>query len=157
MNTFTPFAQRAGFVIGSRLLAVAMIVGIAVASPSLQADPGDFAAMPGLWKIVTTRIDHGHRGKSVLDWHCVDEGADPWTTFAVIVVPDMPPCQREDQHRGSTSLAWTAHCGNANVAGRGRVDFDSAEHYTASVSLPDRGDVVSVEGQRMAACTSPSD
>jgi hypothetical protein len=42
-------------------------------------------------------------------------------------------------------------------SGRGRVDFDTPEHYTASVSLQGRGEVLRVEGVRRAACTGPSD
>jgi hypothetical protein len=37
------------------------------------------------------------------------------------------------------------------------VDFDSAEHYTASIELQGRGEVVRVEGKRYAACTDPTD
>jgi hypothetical protein len=55
-------------------------------------------------------------------------------------------------------LSWNVSCGGArSLAGRGRVDFDSAEHYTASVMLQDRGEVVNVDGKRYAACTSSSD
>lgn len=158
MANFIPFAQRRGFVFLSRGVALALIVAIALVSQSSFADPGDFAAMPGLWKIVTTPIDHGHRGPSATTWHCVDEGADPWAMFAVIAIPAYDPCERSAQHRGSTSLAWTVSCGKGTpMSGHGRVDFDSAEHYTASVTLQDRGEVVNVEGQRYAACTSPSD
>jgi hypothetical protein len=158
MSTFIPFAQRRGFVYLSRGVALVLIVGIAFVSQSSFADPGDFGAMPGLWKIVTTPLDHGRAGKPSLVWFCLDEGADPWASFANIVVPAFAPCQRSAQHRGSTSLAWTATCGGASPSsGRGRVDFDSAEHYTASITLPDRGEIVRVEGQRYAACTSPSD
>lgn len=158
MSIFIPFAQRRGFVAVSRVIALALILVIAFTSPSSFADPGDFAAMPGLWKIVTTPVDHGHRGKPVTAWHCVDEGADPWAMFATIAIPAYDPCVRSAQHRGSTSLAWSVSCGGGTpLKGSGRVDFDSAEHYVAGITLQDRGEVVRVEGQRYAACTSPSD
>lgn len=128
-----------------------------VSSPG-HADPGDFAAMPGLWKVVKTPVDHGHRGKPVIEWHCVDEGADPWATFARFSLPALAPCQVGERHRSSTTLAWAVNCGGDPPAhGRGHVDFDSAEHYTASIALQDRGEIEQVEGQRYAACTGPSD
>jgi hypothetical protein len=37
------------------------------------------------------------------------------------------------------------------------VDFDSAKHYTGSVTTEGRGEVMQVEGERLAACTSPQD
>jgi hypothetical protein len=158
MSTFIPFSQRRGCVLASRIVALALILVTAFASQASFADPGDFAAMPGLWKIVTTPVDHGHAGKSTIVWFCLDEGADPWVFFANIAVPAFAPCQRSAQHRGSTALAWTATCGGTSPStGRGRVDFDSAEHYTASITLRDRGEVARVEGRRYAACTTPSD
>lgn len=156
MAYFIPFAQRDRCIALSRAVAFVLIIAAAFASQPGRADPGDFAAMPGLWKTVTTPVDHGHRGKPVITWHCVDEGADPWTAFA-IVMPAIEPCVRSGQHRGSTALAWNVDCSHPATSGRGRVDFDSAEHYTGSVTLADRGEVASVDGQRFAACTSPSD
>ena len=127
-------------------------------SPISQADPGDFGAMPGLWKIVTRLVNHGVVGPPKIHWQCVDEGADPWAAFTTLSVPDHPQCDQDDKHRGSTTLAWTLSCsGHQATTGKGRVSFDSAEHYTASVSLKDRGEVMRIEGKRYAACTSPSD
>jgi hypothetical protein len=37
------------------------------------------------------------------------------------------------------------------------VDFDSPEHYVASIAVKGEGEVVRVEGKRYAACTSPAD
>jgi hypothetical protein len=122
-----------------------------------HADPGDFQAMPGLWKIVTRVIEHGHAGLPQEQWHCVDESPDPWVEFASLSVPGYAQCERTSQHRSSTALAWSLSCpGLAAPGARGRVDFDSSEHYTASVSIGDR-QVVQVEGKRYAACTSPKD
>jgi hypothetical protein len=148
-----PFQQH------SVAFGLALFLAAVFGSPASRADPADFQAMPGLWKIVMRPVVHGHPGKSTTQWHCVDEGADPWAAFATIItVPDHPRCQPADQHRSSTALAWTLSCaGKPSAKGRGRVDFDSAEHYTASIALQDRGEVIRVEGQRYAACTSPSD
>jgi hypothetical protein len=157
MADFIPTVWRRGRLsITSRSLALVLLLAGGLCSSPCRADPGDFAAMPGLWKIVTTPVDHGRHGEPVIEWRCVDEGADPWTAFAVIPLPALAPCQRNSQHRSSTSLTWTMSCGG-NSQGRGRVGFDSAEHYTASIVLQDRGEIAQVEGQRHAACTSPSD
>ncbi len=158
MSTFIPFSQRRGFVVIGRIVVLALIIATAFASRVSFADPGDFGAMPGLWKVVTTPIDHGHPGKSTLVWFCLDEGADPWASFANIAMPAFAPCQRSAQHRSNTALAWTVSCGStAPSGGHGRVDFDSAEHYTASITLQGHGEIVRVEGQRYAACTGPGD
>lgn len=149
--------RRHRSVAGRSFILVLLAAAGFVSSPG-HADPGDFAAMPGLWKVVKTPVDHGHRGKPLIEWHCVDEGADPWVTFARFSLPAFAPCQLSEQHRSSTTLAWAVSCGgNPPVHGRGHMDFDSAEHYTASIVLQDRGEIVQVEGQRQAACTGPSD
>jgi hypothetical protein len=156
MADFIPSVRRRRPSLAARSLALGLMAAGALCVTPSHADPGDFAAMPGLWKIVTTPIDHGRRGKPVIEWRCVDEGADPWTAFAVVPLPALATCERSSQHRSSTDLAWAVSCGG-NSQGRGRVGFDSAEHYTASIVLQDRGEIVHVEGRRRAACTSPSD
>jgi len=140
----------------TRVLAVLILLGAALVGEPGHADPGDFQAMPGLWKIVTHVFDHGKEGQPQVTWHCVDESPDPWVEFGSIVVPGDAQCVRGEQHRSSTALSWTSQCqGSADVL-RGQVKFDSAEHYTARISLKGQ-DVVQVEGRRYAACTSPKD
>jgi hypothetical protein len=140
-----------------RVVALASLAVLSLAAAASHADPGDFQAMPGLWKIVMHRVNGSHAGQSTVQWHCVDEGADPWAEFADMSVPGNHQCQRSDQHRSSTALAWSLSCpGSAPTTGRGRVDFDSPEHYTASTSLHGH-EVMHVEGQRYAACTSAND
>jgi hypothetical protein len=136
-----------------------LLLAIALLSTAMLADPGDFQAMPGLWKFVTRIVSHGQIvGQPQIRWHCVDEGADPWLEFATIDVPDQTKCVRSEQHRRSTALDWSLSCpGNARATGKGRVDFDSPEHYVASVAMKGEGEVVRVEGTRYAACTSPAD
>jgi len=140
-----------------RSLAFALLVAIGVGGSITHADPADFQAMPGLWKTVVSVISHGQPGHPSIRWHCVHEGADPWLAFANLSVPDAH-CEQSDAHRSSTTLAWAVSCsGRPPVSGRGRVDFDSAEHYTASIVLQGRGEVVRAEGKRYAACTDPTD
>lgn len=130
----------------------------ALAAPVSHADPGDFGAMPGLWKIATRLFSHGAWGKPVVQWHCIDEGADPWASFSHIDPLDAHQCQQADQRRSSTTLDWSLRCeGNGATAMHGHVGFDAAEHYTAKLTLPDGSDVARVEGKRYAACTSPAD
>jgi len=140
-----------------RVVALASLAVLSLAAAAGHADPGDFQAMPGLWKIVIHNVHGSHAGQSTVQWRCVDEGADPWAEFADMSVPGNPQCKRSDQHRNSTALAWSLSCpSGAPANGRGRVEFDSPEHYTASTSLHGH-EVVHVEGRRYAACTSAND
>lgn len=137
-------------------LPVILLLGAAAVAVS-RADPADFQAMPGLWRIVSRVVNHGHAGPPQVTWRCVNEGDDPWASFAALPMP-APQCRRIDPHRSSTTLDWTLSCAGMPVpSGRGRVDFDNPEHYTASISLQGRGEVLRVEGVRRAACTGPSD
>jgi len=122
-------------------------------TPRAHADAGDFQAMPGLWKIVTHSAAQGAPHETVA-WHCVDEDADPWASFAL--PPPDASCQRSDEHRSRTSLDWNLSCA-APPALHGRVAFDSPEHYTATLGAAGAEPVQRVEGQRYAACTSPKD
>ncbi len=141
-----------------RAIILVLLLATALGSTATLADPGDFRAMPGLWKIIVRLVSHGHAGAPVERWHCVDEGADPWVEFASEEIPEHTKCERSDEHRSSTNLKWNLSCpGNPPATGEGRVDFDSPEHYTAGMAINGQGDVLQVEGKRYAACTSPSD
>jgi hypothetical protein len=140
-----------------RSAAFVLFIAIGLGGSTARADPGDFQAMPGLWKTVVTIVSHGQPGHPSIRWHCVHEGADPWLAFADLPVPEAH-CQRINQHRSSTALAWSESCSaHPPLSGHGRVDFDSAEHYTSSIELQGHGEVVRVEGKRYAACTDPTD
>jgi hypothetical protein len=159
MLSMNPSSQSAAGQRGhavARALAILVLLCAALIGEPSHADPGDFQAMPGLWKIVTRVFDHGKEGQPQVTWHCVDESPDPWLEFAQLPVPGHAQCERADQHRSSTALSWTLQCQGLADAARGRVKFDSAEHYTAGVSIKGQ-DVVAVEGRRYAACTSPKD
>jgi len=137
------------------LAAIAACAFAMTAATPVHADPGDFGAMPGLWKIQVRHVANGKVGAPEVQWHCVDEGADPWTTFAAWT-PAEGECTATDQHRRSTSLAWKLSC-KAVPGATAHVDFDSAKHYTGSVTVEGRGEITQVEGDRYAACTSPQD
>jgi hypothetical protein len=119
-------------------------------SPCAHADPGDFQAMPGLWKITLHTVKGG---ADLVKWKCLYDGGDPWQTFVDVMAP-TPDCQRAGEHRTSTALAWNISCGAQ--AGHGHITLDSPQHYTGSVALNGK-DVLQVEGKRYAACTGPSD
>jgi len=136
------------------LAAAAFALAMMAITP-VRADPGDFGAMPGLWKILFRHVVNGKASSPEVHWHCVDEGADPWATFAAWT-PAEGDCTATDQQRRSTSLAWNLTC-KAGTKASAHVDFDSAKHYTGSVSVEGRGEVTQVEGARYAACTSPQD
>ena len=146
---------RAFRLVAQRIAPVLMIAILGSLASGAHADPADFQAMPGLWKMVIATSKDGHTGKPVVVWHCVDEGADPWAAFADRL-PVPADCQRTDAHRGSTALAWNVHCTQGGD-GRGNVNFDSPEHYVGSIVMQKAGEIAHAEGQRYAACTSPSD
>ena len=138
----------------SNPLAALLLLGASsTISSGAHADPADFQAMPGLWKITLHTLKDGRAGTVSVKWKCLYDGADPWKTFADAITPDAD-CQRSAQHRTSTALAWNVSCGTSK--GNGRIDLDSAEHYAGNVAL-DGHDVLQVEGKRYAACTGPSD
>jgi hypothetical protein len=147
--------MRTPFVL--RTLSLALLIAGGIVSSLSHADPSDFQAMPGLWKTTTSVVHHGRPGKPAIQWHCVNEENDPWVSFADLTVPGTQ-CTRGDEQRTSTSLSWTLTCpGRSKMSGTGRVDFDTSEHYTASIVLKNRGEVLHAEGLRRAACTDPSD
>jgi hypothetical protein len=125
--------------------------------------------MPGLWK-TTYEIEAAGPNKPVVVWHCVDEAADPWVSFAQL--HDFPgmTCSRPSLEYQSTSLRWKMECRGAGIAeqadsisSEGRVVFDSPQHYTGWVKFSGTllgyplQSATKVEGSRQAACTSPSD
>jgi hypothetical protein len=137
--------------------------------PAARAD--EFLAMPGLWR-TTYEIEGAPEKPEALKvaWHCVDEAADPWVSFAQR--QDLPgmTCNKGSQDRNSTSLKWKTEChgpGPDAVADvievSGSIIFDSPQHYRGWVKFS--GTLMGyplqskskIEGTRKAACTSPSD
>ena len=146
-----------------------LMAGMLIAAAA-RAD--EFLAMPGLWK-TTYELEGASpetREQPRVVWHCVDEQADPWASFAQL--QDLPgmTCSRSSLQRNSTSLKWKMQCrgpGPDTVAdvidASGAIVFDSPQHYTGWVKFS--GTLMGyplqtgskVEGSRKAACTSPSD
>jgi len=145
---FAHFLARLG-----RALCVTLLLSSFIA-PHVHADAGDFQAMPGLWKVVTRTI--GPAGRETVAWHCVDEDADPWQSFATLSPPGSSSCERADAHRSRTSLTWDLRCAAPGVL-HGRIAFDSPEHYEGALVADGGRPSLQVEGRRYAACTSPND
>jgi hypothetical protein len=135
------------------LAALLLVSASQTISSNAHADPGDFQAMPGLWKITMHTVTGGHADKTIVKWRCLDDGADPWKVFVDVLVPD-PTCQRSGEHRMSTALAWNATC--SGKSGKGHIELDSPMHYIGDVTLNGQ-DALQIEAQRYAACTGPSD
>ncbi len=141
---------------------VAALAGLAV---PLTATAGEFLAFPGLWKtVVEARDSAGTAHEPEVQWHCVEEGADPWSAYARIALPAGDLCRQTQSERTATTLAWTVECkGLAAIVSTGRIVFDSASHYRGKVELSGTfmgypiGSQIALEGQRYAACTSPAD
>jgi hypothetical protein len=132
----------------------------------LTAVADEFMAFPGLWKTTTqpaATVDT-KASASQPDWHCVDEAEDPWGAYARIVLPEDDSCTQTQSDRTATSLEWTVECkGPTAITSRGKIIFDSPSHYRGEVQLSGNfmgnpvNDKIALEGQRYAACTSPSD
>lgn len=136
----------------SNPLAALLLLGASsTISSAAHADPADFQAMPGLWKITLHTVKDG---QTTVKWKCLYDGADPWTTLVDVTAPD-PSCQRSGGHRTSTALAWNESCSGGRT-GNGHIALDSAEHYAGDVTLGGQ-EVLQIEGKRYAACTGPSD
>jgi hypothetical protein len=146
--------------LGAAALLAVFFVGLSF-SQSLGADD-EFKALPGLWK--TTYSPYAPRANPTVDWHCVFEDSDPWTNFAYSPTPLDKSCKSEYSKRTGTSLKWRLDCKSPSaITSEGSIIFSSADHYTGVVEL--RGTLmgypidqtISVEGKRLAACTSPQD
>ena len=142
------------------LLAVAWII-LALA-PGLPAD--EFAGIPGLWKTTLRAERPGVTKPPLIQWHCVAEASSPWVAFAQLDVPPQAPCKQTDFKREETSLTWRLECtGQFAIINQGSIKFDKPSHYTGTVTLGGTilgypiNDVVQVEGEHEAACTSPAD
>lgn len=130
-----------------RRVPTALLLGLACVADT-QADPEDFQAIQGLWKIT---VHAGNR--TSVRWRCYYDGADPWTVLIDPLMPS-PTCQRSDGERNSIALGWNLQCGEHS--GQGRLLLDSEAHFKASVVLGGKP-VLRAEGQRHAACTGPAD
>ena len=142
------------------LLAAASIVLVLAA----QASADEFGGLPGLWKTTLHAKRSGQAQAPLIQWHCVAEASSPWISFAQLDVPPQVPCKRTDFIRGETSLSWRLECsGQFAVINQGSITFDKPGHYSGTVTLSGTimgypiNDVVQVEGEHEAACTSPAD
>jgi|ERR1700722_5693359 hypothetical protein len=157
-------------VLHNRVRGLALLLGLtSLITATLPANAeNDFMAMPGLWK---TSYRGRLAGKPLVGkpkaqpfWHCVDEEADPWIAFAQLQPPDHESCTRTSYTRTATSLKWRVDCsGPFTATNEGSINFDTATHYAGSIRIVGTfmgyptDDTIVVEGERIAACTSPSD
>jgi len=143
----------------------ACLQALLLAALSLRSRPAaadEFMALPGLWK--TTITSAAGAAAPEVQWHCVDEDADPWVDFAQIDAAKDAACTRTSFERTATSLKWQLDCSAPwPVRNEGSIVFDAPAHYSGSVKLKGTlmsyplDQLVHLEGQRYAACTSPSD
>jgi hypothetical protein len=144
-----------------KIALAALIIMLAIA---VNAIADEFGATPGLWK-TTLRRQHADRTEiPLIQWHCVAEESSPWIAFAQLDVPPQTPCKRTAFIRGETTLRWRLECsGQFAITNQGSITFDNPLHYTGIVTLSGTimgypvNDVISVEGDHEAACTSPAD
>jgi hypothetical protein len=149
--------------LSKKCLSFVLVLGLLslMTSASRTRAENDFMAMPGLWK---TSFKPADGSKPQIVWHCVDEAADPWISFAQLQPPEHESCVRKSYMRSATFLKWQLNCtGPFTVINEGSINFDAATHYSGTIRLTGTfmgcptNDVIAVEGSRKAACTSPSD
>jgi hypothetical protein len=139
--------------------ALAMILLLAVRAPA-----DEFGGLPGLWKTTLRAERTGQAQAPLVQWHCVAERSSPWIAFAQLDVPPGASCKRSNFVRTNTSLRWRLECtGQFAIINQGSITFDSPSHYSGTVMIGGTilgypiDDVVHVEGQDEAACTTPAD
>jgi Protein of unknown function (DUF3617) len=130
------------------------------------AEHEELQATPGLWKITyRVRID-GKPDPAILKWRCVseEEMEDPALVFARPALV-QGTCTRTSYRQTATAINWKYHCvsGPANLNTEGAINFDTHLHYTGHLRIngvvmgyPVQN-VIAVEGEHRAACTSPED
>jgi hypothetical protein len=130
----------------------------------LKGPAEEFKALPGLWKTTLHAQGKNKATPSHVQWHCVIEDENPFIAFARLPMVAHETCQRKSLVRRSTSLQWQLDCtGDFTLTNEGSLNFDTAKHYTGTVKLTGMvmgypiDEILSVEGSRFAACTSPSD
>jgi hypothetical protein len=142
--------------------AVAFLLIVMFLPVSVPAE--EFKALSGLWKTTLHAEGNTKAKPSHVQWQCVVEDENPFVGFARLPAVAHETCQRRSFVRRSTSLQWQLDCtGDFTLTNEGSLNFDSAKHYTGTVKLSGTvmgypiDEVLSVEGSRQAACTSPSD
>ncbi len=140
-----------------------MILILSVAVPSLMHADDEFKALPGLWKTTFVTGNSTSPATPVVNWHCVYEGSDPWTSFVYPATSPDRNCKKTFSYRTSTSLKWRLDCTSPTITDEGAIVFNAADHYTGKVELHGTlmgypiDQTIMVEGKRYAACTSPQD
>jgi hypothetical protein len=140
-------------------------LGVAALLLCGAAGADQFGAMPGLWKTTFEDLDAKAPAAAPQPrWHCADEQADPWLEYAQLREPKGYSCKRVSFERTLSTLKWKLACeGPSSYTSEGSLVFDSPKHYSGTVTL---GGMLQeypwqtrlkVEGNRVAACTSPSD
>lgn len=137
-------------------------LGVCLSLTSSATGDDEFKALPGLWKTTVVTQNASSPGDKVTTWRCIDEGADPWASFAIPFELGDKSCTRLYSRRTSTSLEWRARCGSSvPTTYEGSLSFNSPDQYSGKVRLRKTNvgtdQILTVRGQRYAACTSPQD
>jgi hypothetical protein len=144
-----------------KVMACAGLIVLFALSFSWNGSADEFMAMPGFWKITTKTSP---TDAPQIKWVCVGEAADPWVSFAHLRLIPQLACKRDGFERTSTTLKWRLDCtGPFTLSNTGALVFDTAKHFTGQVHLSGTimdypiDQSINVEGQRIAACTTPAD
>jgi hypothetical protein len=118
---------------------------------------------PGQWKVTSNTVVNGTIQPSPPKMRCItaDQAADVAKTFGPVSGTVNSTCEPPHSELNGRVLKWRLQCrGNLNLDVEGQFNFDSARHYSATISSKGSmgGQLVSdvkseLEGERVGDCT----
>ncbi|HEY3795759.1 MAG TPA: DUF3617 family protein [Bradyrhizobium sp.] len=127
---------------------------------SAKADT--LAVQPGQWKITSSIVMNGAAMPSQVKQRCLtpEQAGDVAQTFGPVSGSVNSSCEPAEPETTGRSLKWHLQCkGQLDLDVLGDFNFDSAEHYTATVSSKGvmAGKLISdvkteLEGKRIGDC-----
>ena len=143
------------------------IIGIAVATAlaiTSYARAAHFIAEPGLWRGSSKMESNGQSIPMKSRDRCVTakEMDDEMKKLSQGPMHNTPEetCKKIKFEQTYSTIKWRVECtGKMQMDGDGSVVFDSASHYTGTVTMTGNmmgrpiNNVIHLEGQRIGACT----
>jgi hypothetical protein len=137
-----------------------LLCWLPVLMASAKADT--LAVQPGQWKITSSIVMNGAAMPSQVKQRCLtpEQAGDVAQTFGPVSGSVNSSCEPAEPETTGRSLKWHLQCkGQLDLDVLGDFNFDSAEHYTATVSSKGvmAGKLISdvkteLEGKRIGDC-----
>ena len=117
---------------------------------------------PGEWKVTSTTIVNGATQPTQVKSRCIspEQAQDVTKTFGPVSGTINSTCADPEVKASGRTLSWRLQCrGQLDIDVAGHFEFDSPQHYTASVTSQGRmaGQLISdvktgLEGERIGDC-----